>query len=341
MKSIQIFGGKGIPSSLYLDESSSSPIPTISEDEILVRVIYAGINRADTLQRAGFYPPPPGDSNILGLEISGIVHQVPEKSDPNSKEFHVGQHVIALVGGGAYAEYCVVKKNLCAVLPEGVSFEKGAAIPENFLTAYQALHLIGKLKENETILIHAGGSGVGIAAIQLSKLISGVSVITTAGSSSKLSKCKKIGADQGINYKEEDFSEKVLSLTNNKGVDLLLDFVGSSYFQKNMDSLGLDGRMVIIGLLSGPMITEPLNIGGILRKRLSIHGTTLRNRPLNYKYNLFNEFEKNCLHLFSPNYNRLSVILDSSYDWKETASAHERMENNLNFGKIVIKVGSE
>ncbi|CAO3670554.1 unnamed protein product [Rhizopus stolonifer] len=219
----------------------------------------------DIIQRQGNYPVPPGGSPILGVEISGIVEAVGEKV----KEFKVGDPVFGLMPGGGYAEYAVIEESLAMHKPEKLSFEEAAAIPETWFTAYQALFLVGELKKNENVLIHAGASGVGIAAIQLAKDAGAKNVFVTVSSDDKVKFCESIGATKGINYKTQQWGKEILKLTDNKGVDVIIDVVGKDYWEQNMDSIALDGRMVILAFMSGPLV-DHVNLGTFLRKRVTV-----------------------------------------------------------------------
>ncbi len=265
-----LFDQPGEADVLYLGEA---PDPVPADDELLVRVHATALNRADLLQRQGGYPPPPGASPILGLELAG------EVLTPNG-EFEAGDRVIAVVTGGAYAEYAVVPVGMALRIPDRFTYEQAAAIPEAFLTAQLNLFTLGRLKAGETALIHAGASGVGTAAIQLARA-AGARVITTAGSPEKIARCLELGAHEGINYKTEAFAERIKALTNGRGVDVILDFVGAPYWNDNLASLAVGGRLMLIGFLGGA--AGQLNLGAILPKSLTISGTTLRRTPLDQK----------------------------------------------------------
>jgi tumor protein p53-inducible protein 3 len=302
--------------------------PTPKHDELLIKVKAAAVNRTDILNRKGNlgYMKNP----ILGVEVAGIVEEAGADAT-----IAVGTHVTGLVNGGGYAEYVVMPVENAMVIPENLSFEEAAAIPEVFLTAYQTLFWIGKLQANENVLIHAGGSGVGTAAIQLAKLFTRANVITTAGSEEKLDFCQSLGADFGINYKEKDFSEEVLNATNNQGVDLILDFVGASYWSKNLASIKVDGRWVLIGVLGGNEI-DKVNLMNLMVKRIQLTGTLLTPRSNAYKAALTKEFASKTLHLFRDN--KLRPIVDCVFPFDQVKQAHEHMESNKNIGKIIIKV---
>eukprot|EP01100_Stratorugosa_tubuloviscum_P000741 TRINITY_DN1165_c0_g1_i2.p1 TRINITY_DN1165_c0_g1~~TRINITY_DN1165_c0_g1_i2.p1 ORF type:complete len:359 (+),score=205.57 TRINITY_DN1165_c0_g1_i2:51-1079(+) len=320
--------------------------PIIKAGEVLVKVKATAVNRADLLQREGRYPPPPGASSILGLEIAGEIAEFDETNIPNfnKEKIFVGKKVMALISGGGYAEYVAVPAELLLSIPTSFSFDKAAAIPEAYLTAFQALHWLGEVEQKEkmnsnrklNILIHAGGSSVGVSATQLMK-IRGHKVIVTAGSEEKLEKCQKIaGADVAINYKQGDFSIKVLEATEQKGVDILLDFVGAPYWQQNIQSLGFEGTMIILGLLGGGNITTEFNMSSILAKRLQIKGSTLRTRSNEYKEQLSKEFWQIYGNYFESG--QLSPIIDRVLTLNQVQEAHQIVADNQNFGKVIMTI---
>lgn len=326
MKAIQVkaFGG---PEQLYLGEYDT-PEPT--ENEVLVKVEATALNRADTLQRMGKYPPPEGDSPILGLEMAGTVVEVGKAV----LHWKVGDKVCGLLGGGGYAEYAVIPERMALPWPEGFDAVQAAAVPEVFLTAFQALRWLARLQEGERVLIHAGASGVGTAAIQLAKVM-GAHPVATA-SFGKHSLCKELGAALAIDYKSEDFAERLKEYTQGKGVDVVIDFVGAPYLQQNLAAMGMEGRMVLLAFLGGAKV-ETLNIAPILRKRLQVIGSTLRARDLAYKIRLSSDLQLFAWPLFASG--QLRPVIDRVYDWSEAAEAHRYMERNQSKGKIMMRVG--
>ena len=302
--------------------------PDITDDELLVRVKATALNRADIMQRQGLYPPPKGASPILGLEMAGVVEQV----GPNCTDWKVGDRVFALLPGGGYAEYVSIPAAMAMPMPENLSFEEAAAIAEVFLTAYQTLFWIGGIQQGESVLIHAGASGVGTAAIQLVKETGGTSIIT-AGSEEKLTFCRELGASLALNYKEGEFASEVLEATKQRGVDIVLDFVGASYWKQNLAALATDGRWVLIALLGGAKV-EQVHLGILLKKRIQLSATTLRARGLDYKISLTRDFSEFALSRFTDG--RLKPIVDSVFPWEEVVEAHRYMESNKNIGKIVV-----
>lgn len=317
----------GAPEQLYLGEVEQ---PQPKADEILVKVHATALNRADTLQRKGAYPPPPGASSILGLEMAGEVVEI----GSSVQDWKVGDKVCGLLAGGGYAAYTVIHEKVAMPVPDGLDMVKAAAIPEVFLTAFQALKWLAKLQKGERVLIHAGASGVGTAAIQLAKLMGAEKVYATA-SASKHQTCLDLGADEVIDYKNQNFETEISKLTNEKGVDVIVDFVAAPYLQQNINSLAMDGRMVLLAFLGG-MKAEEFHMGNILRKRLHIMGSTLRARSLDYKIRLSKDLMEMTWSHFETG--TLKPVIDSVWDWKEVAEAHQYMEDNKNMGKMILKI---
>lgn len=304
--------------------------PQPAENQVLIKVHATALNRADLLQREGKYPPPPGESPILGLEIAGEIAGIGSAVT----KWQIGDRVCGLLGGGGYAEYAVLHEEMALPIPDHLSYEEAAAIPEAFLTAFQALVWLAKLQKEESVLIHAGASGVGTAAIQLAKLFE--SPIYVTASAAKHEFCLQLGATHAIDYQEKDFENEILQQTDKQGVDVILDFIGAPYFQKNLNILQSDGRLILLATMGGFKIEE-LEIGGILRKRLQIIGTTLRARTLDYKIALTKDFRLFAWEAFEKG--DLKPIVDRIYNWKDVVEAHRYMESNANKGKIVLKVG--
>ena len=326
MKAVLMSGSGGIES-LHIGEHAD---PEMKEDELLVRVKATALNRADLLQRRGKHPPPTGVPNILGLEMAGEVIDVGAACEG----WAPGDRVCALLPGGGYAERVSIPAGLAMPIPGKLTFEEAAAIPEVFLTAYQNLFNVACLAPGETVLIHAGGSGVGTAAIQLVHEAGGTSLVT-AGSREKIERCLALGARAGWNYKEGEFAPWIAKLTEGKGVDIVLDFVGAAYFEQNVQSLAVDGRMVVIGTMGGAEV-EKFSLRTLMSKRLQITGAGLRSMDTARKIHLTRQFADFALPRFADG--RLVPIVDSVFDWRETAKAHERMEANVNVGKIVLRV---
>jgi len=327
MKAV-LMRGFGGPEVLYIGETD---MPVMGDGEVLVRVRATALNRADTYQRRGFYQPPAGSSEILGLEMAGEVVAVGK----DCLRYKVGDRVFALLSGGGYAEYVSVDERLVMPIPEGISFEEAGGIAEVFLTAYQALFWLGNLQAGDRVLIHAGASGVGTAAIQLARLAGASEIFVTASTMEKLTVCKELGASSLIAYKSEDFAERVLKETDGKGVDVIIDFVAASYLKRNLDCIAVDGRMVLLALLGGRK--GEIDLRKVLRKRVRIQGSTLRARSLGYKGELCKAFEERFLAGFVGG--DLRVVVDRVLDWERVREGHEWMEGCFNVGKVILGVG--
>ncbi|MFH5884910.1 NAD(P)H-quinone oxidoreductase [Halalkalibaculum sp. DA3122] len=325
MKAINVIN-PGKKSSLEIRHVAT---PEPDPHEILVKIEATALNRADLLQRQGKYPAPEGASNILGLEMAGIV----EKIGAEVSEWHPDDFVFSLLPGGGYAEFCVIPADMAMPVPGNLSFTEAAAIPETFLTAYQALKWVGEIRENETVLIHAAGSGVGTSAIQLCRHLFNTRVLATAGKKRKLETARELGADFTYNYKRNDWAQQVEQELGKHAADLILDFVGASYWNQNISVLAEDGRLVLLAMLGGTKVTR-MNLIPILSRRLSIRGSTLRARSNAYKIELTREFSNRALPLFEQGI--IHPVIDSVYDWREAEEAHQRMAENKNTGKIVL-----
>ncbi|OCT79037.1 hypothetical protein XELAEV_18030133mg [Xenopus laevis] len=325
------FDAPGGPETLYIKEVAK---PEPKEGEVLIKVEASALNRADLLQRRGKYAPPPGSSDILGLEAAGTVVKLGPGADGRWK---VGDGVMALLSGGGNAQYVTVPAGHLIPIPPGMSATDAAAIPEAWLTAFQLLHFVGKVQKGETVLIHAGASGVGTSAIQLCRLAGAVPIVT-AGSPDKLQMAVKLGAATGFNYKEENFGEKCLEFTNNTGADVILDCIGGTHWEKNLQCINTDGRWVLYGLMGSGEIHGDL-LANLLRKRGSILGSLLRSRSKKYKEELVKAFTEQALPHFMPGGSvQLQPIVDSVFPLDQIADAHQRMEDNKNTGKIVLQM---
>ncbi len=300
-------------------------------DEVLVDVKATAVNRADLLQALGLYPPPPGESEILGLEMAGVIAAVGEAV----RGRHIGDRVLALLPGGGYAQQATVHHRMLMELPAGWSFTEGAAIPEVWLTAFVNLFIEGALKSGETVMIHAGGSGVGTAGIQMARQ-AGAVVYITAGADAKLNKCRALGAELAVNYKEQDFFEEVMAATGGKGVDLILDPVGGAYLNQNTNLLKENGRLVNIGLLGGN--TAELNLAVLLGKSLRIIGSRLRSRPLMEKIAITQQF-KECIWPMLDR-GKLQPVIDTVFPIQEAQAAHAYIRGNRNIGKVILEVAA-
>ena len=305
------------------------PVPAVKVGEVLVKVHFTAINRADTLQRKGLYPVPAGQTDIFGLEMSGVVE------GKDGETWKAGTEVMSLLNGGGYAEYVAVNENLLMPVPKGLDLRTAAGIPETWLTAFQLLHTVTGVKSGDTVVVHAGGSGVGTAATQLA-VNAGCRVFVTAGTQRKIAKGVELGAAGGANYKEEDWAEKVLEMAGNDGVQSVLDCVGSSYWKQNAKVLSVDGRWTLYGLMGGANIDGPL-LAMMLRKRLRLEATTLRSRSDEYKAELTAAFADHSLGLIESG--EYSVIVDEkSFSLNDVQLAHDYMESNANIGKILVQV---
>tara|TARA_B110000444_G_scaffold29049_1_gene24093 strand:+ start:2007 stop:2978 length:972 start_codon:yes stop_codon:yes gene_type:complete len=322
MKAI-LFDKYGDPSVMYIGEA---PKPIINENEVLIKVAAAGVNRPDILQRQGGYPPPKGASEILGLEVSGKIVEIGRNIDLDFK----GREVCALVTGGGYAEY--VKTTLATILPipKGLNVVDAAAIPETFFTVWTNLFDSGSLKKNETLLIHGGASGIGITAALIAKAM-GIKFLTTVGSVKKKKFMEQLGSTLTINYQNEDFEEVIKKEL--KGVDVILDIVGGEYFQKNINILNKFGRLINIAYLQGPVVKA--NLLPIMLKRLIVTGSTLRIRSDEEKQNIRDSIKTHIWPLFENE--TINMIIDKKFSFNDVKKAHEYMENNENIGKLLLK----
>lgn len=302
--------------------------PEPGQGEILIRVEAAGVNRPDTIQRMGLYPPPPGAPDTPGLEVAGEV----AATGPGVTRWKTGDRVCALVGGGGYAEYCLAHEGHAMPIPKGLSAVEAAALPETFFTVWTNVFERGALKAGETFLIHGGTSGIGTTAIQLAVAF-GARVIATAGSAEKCAACEKLGAE-AINYRDKDFTAEVKSLTGGRGADVILDMVGGDYIQKNILSAAPDGRIVSIAFLNGP--TAEVNFMPVMLKRLTLTGSTLRPRSIEEKAALASALEAKVWPLIEGG--RVKPLVDSTFPLADAAKAHALMESSSHIGKIVLTV---
>lgn len=303
--------------------------PTPNNHQILIEIHATSLNRADMLQRRGLYPPPPGESAILGLECAGIVSKVGNEV----QEFAVGDRVMALLGGGGYAERVAVHERLAIPIPEGVSFEAAAAIPEVYLTAHQALFGAGALNPGERVLIHAAAGGVGSAAVQIAREL-GAFVFATTRGEAKRAFLSELGAERVIDATQQDFAEVIANETRASGVDVIVDFIGASYAERNHAVLAVGGRWVVVGLLGGARTT--VDFGRLLSRRQTIAGIVLRSRTLPEKAALVRAFRRDLLPWIREG--KLRPVIDSVVPMSAVREAHARMEANLNTGKIILKV---
>lgn len=304
-------------------------VPAPGDGQVLIRTAYAGVNRPDVIQRKGLYPPPPGASPILGLEISGEIVAVGAGVDG----MQVGQVVCALVPGGGYAEYCVTHAGHCLPVPHGLSLAEAAAVPETLFTVWHNVFERGWASEGETLLVHGGTSGIGTMATMLAKAF-GLTVIVTCGSEAKCDAAREIGADHAIDYKTQDFVEAVKDITGGKGVNLVLDMVSGDYVARNLACLAEDGRHVTIAVLGG--MQAEINMAMVMSRRLTLTGSTLRPRSNAFKALLADEIACNVWPLFEKG--TLRPVMDRTFRLADAAAAHARMEAGEHIGKIVLEV---
>ncbi|CAL1397861.1 unnamed protein product [Linum trigynum] len=301
--------------------------PQIKDDEVLIKVAATAINRADTIQRQGKYPPPKGASEYLGLECSGTVEAVGSRVS----RWKIGDQVCALLSGGGYAEKVAVPEAQVLPVPQGISLTDAAAFPEVACTVWSTIFMTSRLSPGETLLVHGGSSGIGTFAIQIAQHI-GIRVFITAGSKEKLEACRDLGADVCINYKTEDFVARVKEETDGKGVDVILDCLGASYFQRNLDSLNFDGRLFIIGMMGGTK-TE-MNLPTLFAKRLTVQAAGLRYRTAENKAAIVNEVEKNVWPAIAAG--KVKPIVYKVFPFSEAADAHKLIESSQHIGKILL-----
>ncbi|GAB5504516.1 NAD(P)H-quinone oxidoreductase [Pyruvatibacter sp.] len=323
MNAIEIseFGG---PDVLKLAECAT---PQPAHGEVLIKVAAAGVNRGDCVQRMGFYPAPPGASDLPGLEVSGTVAAI----GPGVSLWKEGDEVCALMAGGGYAEYAVVHEGSVLPKPQGVSLVDAAALPETIMTVWTNVFEDGQLSPGETLLIHGGSSGIGTTAIQLASTL-GVKVIATAGSADKCKACEDLGAVRAINYREEDFVEVVKDVTDGKGADVILDMVGGDYVARNIEAAARQGRIVNIAYMSGSRVE--VDLLPLMLKRLTLRGSTLRARDLAEKARLTSEVRMHVWPLIEAG--RIKAVVDDTYPLANASKAHERMESSGHVGKILL-----
>jgi NADPH:quinone reductase len=305
------------------------PVPTLKPGEILIRVHAAGVNRPDVFQRLGQYPVPPGASDLPGLEVAGEIVD----GDLSGSGFAKGDLVCALVQGGGYAEYCAAPLAQCLPVPRGLSPLEAAALPETFFTVWSNVFQRAALADGETLLVQGGSSGIGTTAIQLARAL-GHRVFATAGSPDKCRACEDLGAERAIDYKTEDFAPIVKELTNGKGVDVVLDMVGGDYAAREMSCLADDGRIVIIALLGGAKAN--VDLGQVLRRRLTITGSTLRPRPVAFKEKIARELRERVWPLLEAG--RIKPVIHQTFPLEQAAAAHALMESSAHVGKIMLHV---
>jgi NADPH:quinone reductase len=303
------------------------PVPSPGPNDVLIQVAAAGVNRPDVMQRAGHYPPPPGASDIPGLEVAGTIVAV----GPDVHDWHPGDRVCALVSGGGYAEYCLAPAPQCLPVPRGFDFAQAAAIPETFFTVWNNVFDRGRLQPGESILIHGGSSGIGTTAIQLARAWSS-RVFVTAGSAAKCTACERLGAERAINYRETDFVAAIREATGGRGVDVILDMVGGDYLPRNLDVLAMDGRLVQIAILGGAKAT--LNLITMMQRRLTLTGSTLRARPVAEKGAIAAALRAKVWPWLEAG--TVRPVIHATFPLRSAAEAHRVMESGNHIGKLVL-----
>lgn len=324
MRAVQLNGFGGADVLEVGDVPEVQPAP----GEVLIEVHAAGVNRPDIMQREGKYPPPPGASPRLGLEVAGIIREVRGEGP-----LAVGDAVCALVPGGGYAEYCTAPMGHCLPIPRGVSMIEAAGIPETYFTVWANLFQLGHLKRGERLLVHGGSSGIGTTAIQLARAL-GAEVAATAGSEKKVEACRALGATLAVNYRTQDFEHEIVNWTEQRGVDVVLDMVGGDYTPKNVNCLAPGGRLVQIATLRGHKVT--LNLLQVMQKRLTLTGSTMRPRSIEEKADIARELFMNVWPLFESN--QLRVVVDRVFPLAEVRAAHEHLEQGAVIGKVILQV---
>ncbi|MBS7455615.1 NAD(P)H-quinone oxidoreductase [Coralloluteibacterium stylophorae] len=319
-------GKGGDPDVLQIAEM---PRPAVRAGEVLVEVAYAGVNRPDVQQRKGLYPPPPGASPVLGLEISGTVVALGEGVD----RWTVGDRVCALTPGGGYAEFCAVPAAHCLPVPDGVGMDEAAAVPENAFTVWHNVFERGRLRAGETLLVHGGSSGIGTTAIQLASAF-GATVYATVGNGEKAAACLRLGADHAIVYRDEDFEPAVRRLTDGRGVDVVLDMVGAAYTARNLDALALEGRLVQIATMEGR--EAEIDLARIMTRRLTLTGSTLRPQSVEAKAGIAAALLEHVWPLLAEG--RYRPPLHATYPMHRADEAHALMESSTHIGKILIQI---
>lgn len=327
MQAVEI-NGFGAPEVLRLAER---PRPEAGAGELLIRVTASGVNRPDVLQRTGNYPVPPGASDIPGLEVAGVI-EAGDAAALAEAGLKVGDRVCALVAGGGYAQWCVAPVGQCLPVPQGLDDVAAASLPETFFTVWSNVFDRGRLQAGETLLVQGGTSGIGVTAIQIAKA-RGATVIATAGSDEKCAACKALGADHAINYRTQDFVAAVADITGGKGVDVILDMVAGGYVAREVDCLAEDGRLVIIAVQGG--VKAELNAGLVLRRRLTITGSTLRPRPVAFKAAIARSLKEQVWPLLESG--AVKPVIHQVFAPAQAAEAHTLMESNRHVGKLVLK----
>ena len=308
----------------------TAEVPAPASGQVRIKVMATSVNRPDIIQRQGNYPPPKGESEILGLEVAGVIDAL----GPEVSGWKVGERVFSLVAGGGYAEYALAYASHLMRMPEGMSYAQAACICETYITAFLNVFMLGELRDGETVLLHGGGGGVNTAGIQLCRALTPNAKIVVTASPKKLERVRQLGAQLAINYKEQDFAEEIKNFTRGKGVDVILDHLGGKYLAPNMKALAVEGRLVIIGVMGGAK--AELNLALMMVKRQRIIGSVLRSRPIAEKARITAEFAKTVLPRFADQ--TIAPLIHSELPLDDVAKAHAMMEASEHFGKIVLRV---
>ncbi|KAH8821111.1 hypothetical protein F5884DRAFT_720803 [Xylogone sp. PMI_703] len=331
MRAVDIKGGKGNADALFI--SGDIEKPKAANDQALVKIKAFGLNRMDLMQREGGYALPPQAGKILGVEFSGTIESLGEGAGDG---FKVGDEVFGLAYGGAYAEYIAVNTRMLLHKPKYLSWEQAAGIPETWITAIQAMYLIGEFAPGKSILWHAGASSVSISGIQLSKAGGASEIYVTAGSQEKIDFCvKELGATKGFNYRTQDWGEEILKATDNNGVDVIIDYIGADYFQANLNAAARDGHIVGLAFLGGTKLPAGVDISSFLRKRLRYEGSSLRSRDPVYQGKLRDRLEQYLPKFEDGTFN---IFIEKVFPWEQVADAHKLMEKNLTKGKLICTI---
>jgi putative PIG3 family NAD(P)H quinone oxidoreductase len=331
MRAVDIKDGKGPISSMFINDQTAKPVPKGSQ--ALIKIKAFGLNRMDLLQREGHYPLPPQAPSTMGVEFSGTIEAF--GCDPE-RGFQVGDEVFGLAYGGAYAEYITVSTHMLVHKPKELSWVEAAGIPETWITATQALYLVGEFKPGMSVLWHAGASSVSIAGIQLSKADGASAIYVTASTKDKIDFCKSLGATEGFSYKEGDWAQALLKYTNGKGADLIVDFVGAGYFDQNLEAAARDAHIVNLGNLGGNVVQGPVDVSRFLRKRLRFEGSSLRSRDEAYQGRLRDMLVEHALPRFIDG--RFKVIVEKVFKMEEIQEAHTLLASNQTMGKLICTV---
>lgn len=335
MRAVLVKDGKGPAENLYIDEIEK---PSPRHGEVLVKIKAFGLNRMDIMQREGRYPLPPGAPDTMGVEFSGTIAELGEGC---GEKWKLGDEVIGLTLGGAYAEYIRLPQTNVMPKPSYLTWEEAASIPENFLTAYQALIVIAQCHKGDNVLIHAGASGVGVAAIQLARFYGANTVTATTSTQEKINFVLNMpnGATHAVNYKTQDFSQETQTITDGKGIDVVIDFVGRTHWQKNIASMARDGRMTMLALMSGNVVPE-VDLGPLLYKRLRIEGSTLRSRSAEYQADLISKFQEHILGEItsSTGEGKIRTYIHEVFPFEKIQEAHKTMEADANSGKLIVTI---